>query len=236
MLEMLQQIFAWIMPRICVACDFNSYDLYHDLCEHCKKLLPWSEDRCYRCGLTLEPKAESIICIKCLETPPAYNRLCALFSYQAPITIFVNQLKFSDKLYFGPLFASLFAEAIIHRWYNKEPLPELIIPMPLHRKRFRRRGYNQAYEIAKPLAKILNLPVDLFACKRIKYTQQQSRLDKIQRHQNVLGAFAVPKPLKYKHVAIVDDVVTTGSTVKSLSLALLAAGVEIIDVWCVARV
>ncbi len=234
-LEYIQQILAWILPRICVCCGFNSEELYIDLCAYCKANLPWIEDRCYSCGERLEAKAESVVCAKCHETRPAYNRVCALFAYQAPVNKFINQLKFSRKIYLASLFAQLLAEAVICRWYLRQQLPEVIIPVPLHKKRQRKRGYNQALEICKPLAKILRIPINYGVLIRIKYTQQQSRLDKSERQQNLHAAFKLVKTIKYKHVALLDDVVTTGSTIKAICQILLAAGVESIDVWCVAR-
>jgi len=178
---------------------------------------------------------EAIICERCSNSPPPFNRLCALFSYQPPIIRLIGSLKFGRQLYPATLFGKLLAEAITQRWYQHKNLPQVIIPVPLHSKRYRQRGYNQAAELSKPLAKYLDLPLDLELCSRIRNTSPQARLSKNKRTRNLSSAFAVNMTENYNHVALVDDVVTTGSTVRALSLVLRAAGVELIDIWCVAR-
>jgi len=235
MLDILEQLSAWVLPRICVCCGFNSYCLHMDLCLHCKKNLPWLKERCYRCGLSLDLQHEAIICVKCRDQPPEFNCLYAMFGYAPPLTKLINQLKFSKKLNIGSLLGFLLSEVIVQHWYRQKSLPEVIIPVPLHAKRLRQRGYNQALEICAPVSKALQIPIDTQLCKRIKYTGQQTRLNKTQRIHNLDKAFLVNSSVSYKHIAIVDDVVTTASTVRELSIALRLAGVEIIDVWCVCR-
>jgi ComF family protein len=107
----------------------------------------------------------------------------------------------------------------------------------LHKDRQRKRGYNQAAEIALPISKALKIPLDLKSCQRARYTEAQAKLNKNSRTRNLTTAFVVNKASLrgYKHVALVDDVVTTGSTIRAVSCVLLAAGVESIDVWCVCR-
>lgn len=235
MLDIIEQISAWLFPRVCVCCGFNSGNSNLDLCTNCKKNLPWLTARCYGCGLRLDSAHEAIVCTKCRDQPPEYNCLHALFEYISPLTKLINQLKFSRKLNLGYLLGSLLAEAI-QGWYRQKPFPEVIIPVPLHEQRLRQRGYNQALEICMPVVKMLQIPLNTEICKRIKYTQQQTRLDKSQRIHNLEKAFIVNALHNYKHIAIVDDVVTTGSTVRAMSLALRTAGVEIIDIWCICRV
>lgn len=178
---------------------------------------------------------EAIFCERCRSSPPPFNRLCALFSYQPPIIRLIGSLKFGQQLYPATLFSKLLAEAINQCWYKTEHLPQVIIPVPLHSKRQRQRGYNQAAELSKALAKHLDLPLGLDLCSRIRNTAPQARLSKETRRRNLSSAFAVHMTENYKHVALVDDVVTTGSTVRALSLALRTSGVEFIDLWCVAR-
>lgn len=197
--------------------------------------LPWIDSRCYQCGLTMTKSSESIICDKCQASPPPFSRLCALFAYQPPLTKLIGGLKFGRQLYSGALFGNLLAEKISQKWYLNRPLPEIIIPVPLHEKRQRKRGYNQAAEISIPLAKKLDIPVGLDVCMRVKETKAQARLHKDLRTRNLLNAFSVNMSNKYKHVALVDDVVTTGSTIRAVSYELLKVGVDSIDVWCICR-
>ena len=109
------------------------------------------------------------------------------------------------------------------------------MPVPLHRQRLKRRGYNQVSEILLPVQKALKIEVLAHSCMRVKYTRAQSELSAVSRKRNLSNAFEITEPIPYQHIALVDDVVTTGSTVKALSLLLKEAGVEQIDVWCICR-
>jgi ComF family protein len=233
--NLLQNIRAWLLPRICAGCGFESESFEFDLCANCKANLPWIADRCYQCGLRLSKPTEAVICEKCESSPPAFNRVCALFAYKPPISRLIGALKFGKQLYPGALFGKLLTEAITQDWYKNQALPQAIIPVPLHIKRHRNRGYNQAAEISLPIAKALKIPLRLDICDRVKHTAMQARLKKNRRTRNLAAAFAVKPGISYKHVAIVDDVVTTGSTVNAVARVLLQAGVECIDVWCVCR-
>ena len=235
MLNYLDQISAWILPRVCACCGFNSDNHDLDLCVNCRANLPWMDDCCYQCGWQMSKPSESVLCDKCQSSPPPFSRLCALFRYKPPITRLVGSLKFGRQLYPGSLFGKLLSEAITQVWYLQKPLPEIIIPVPLHIKRHRMRGYNQATEIALPIAKSLGITLALDVCERAKHTSPQARLNKAKRTRNLAAAFTVNTNIKYKHVALVDDVVTTGSTVRAVSKGLLASGVDQIDIWCVCR-
>ncbi len=121
------------------------------------------------------------------------------------------------------------------RLQAETPLPELIIPVPLHHARYRSRGFNQAIEISRPLSATLKIPMDNHAVKRIINTSSQSELHAKERHKNIRGAFQVKKAINAKHIAIIDDVITTGSTVTELAKVLKRAGVKRVDVWSFAR-
>lgn len=236
MIVLLKQVANWLLPRVCVSCNLIcDVSINIDLCPVCMQYFPWSHNGCYSCGIELVIQHESTVCKKCLNRPPPFNRICALFTYQQPIIKLINQLKFGQKLFVGKIFGQLLANAIKFSWYKHTNLPQLILPVPLHVKRQRRRGYNQAIEIAMVVGKKLQIPVGLGMCTRIIDTQPQARLNKEQRQLNVRDIFKVNVPKMYKHVVIIDDVVTTGNTITSLAKALIINGVEIIDVWCVAR-
>jgi len=232
-----QQLAAWLLPRVCAGCGFSSDDQTLDLCTNCKSNLPWLDDRCYQCGLQMLKLSESIICEKCQTSPPPFNRLCALFTYKPPLPKLIGSLKFGRQLFPGALFGKLLTAAITERWYINKPLPQIIIPVPLHEKRLRKRGYNQATEISLPIAKALGIPLGLDVCTRIRHTKAQARLSKASRTRNLAAAFSVDlgRRCRYKSVALVDDVVTTGSTIRAVSKVLVAAGVESVEVWCVCR-
>jgi ComF family protein len=155
----------------------------------------------------------------------------APYRYAAPLDRLIPALKFGGKLAHARLLGELLAEELAASGARR---PELILPVPLHARRLRERGYNQALELARPVARALGLPLETRACTRLRATAAQSGLDLKARRANLRGAFAVPA-LGVKHVAVLDDVVTSGSTVAELARALARAGVERVDVWAVAR-
>jgi len=168
-----------------------------------------------------------------LQHSPAFANTVSLFDYRPPVDSLILGLKFHGRLACARLLGALLAEKLKHV-INKD-LPDCIIPVPLHPARLRRRGYNQALELARPLARVLRLPLDPHSCRRIIATAEQTTLDARMRRRNLRGAFRVVADLGLRHVALVDDVMTTGHTVQALSRALRASGVARVDVWVCAR-
>lgn len=113
--------------------------------------------------------------------------------------------------------------------------PDLILPVPLHKARYRQRGFNQAIEIARIVGRELQTPLDLTSCKRNRDTPHQTRLPAKKRRKNLKNAFSIIKPIHAQHIAILDDVMTTGSTAHELAYVLKKAGVGRVDVWVCAR-
>lgn len=233
--SIIKTVLDFVFPRICCFCLSELRQSKIDLCEHCKASLPFAVDRCYCCGLRLEQLNEAILCEKCQNRKPPFSRVCALFSYDPPVNKLITGLKFNKQLAYGRLLSELLIEAVETEWYKNSPLPEAIIPMPLHKTRLRARGYNQAMELVRPFRKQNKISVLHKHCWRSRQTKKQSGLNAERRRQNLKNAFKVQLPQSFEHVAIVDDVVTTSSTVASLSLALKEAGVLQVDVWCICR-
>ncbi len=147
----------------------------------------------------------------------------------------ILNLKFKKKLAYARILGELLAEKIRQDWYRSKPLPDLILPIPLYEQRLQERGFNQALELARPLASLLHLPVDTKAAKRIKNTSAQMNLAANQRQSNVKNAFMITSSLRGKKIAVLDDVVTTGSTVTEFSRCLLQHGAQTVEIWCCAR-
>lgn len=226
---------SWLLPPTCVLCG-DPADSTLDLCSACAVDLPWITAACQRCAYPLaQESTNSLHCGTCLQSPPPYTRTMSLYAYQPPLNRLITALKFHRKLSYAKLLGELMATQLRTRWYHQQSLPEVIIPVPLHQTRLRERGYNQALELARPAAKQLGIPLDTRSCQRIRATLPQSDVMAHQREHNVQDAFAVAPSFRAKHVAIIDDVITTGHTVSELSRTLQHAGVEKIDVWCVAR-
>lgn len=227
---LIQKIQQWILPYTCIICGKPS-KIKRDLCYACQQDLPWNKHACKQCGLALEQAA--IKCGQCLQRSPSFNQTLALFRYEDPIDKFIVQLKFYHKFLYIKLLSELMIECLqTMQW---DFIPELIIPMPLHKQRLRERGYNQALELAKPLSKSLHIPIDIENCQRIKATLAQTSLPFEERKRNVKNAFDINQSFKAKSVMLIDDVITSGETCQSFSLALKQAGVEKIMLCCVAR-
>lgn len=146
----------------------------------------------------------------------------------------IQQLKFQHRLYQAHALATLLMQQI-PIWYADHPLPDLVLPVPLHPLRIRERGFNQAVEIARPACRKFKLPLDLDGVQRIKHTAAQSGLDANERRLNLTQAFVATKDYTGRSIAILDDVVTTGQTMQELCRVLLKQGAVKLEVWCCAR-
>lgn len=151
--------------------------------------------------------------------------------YREPVTELVRAMKFNGNLTNARILGSLLAEwLVLHA-----EMPEAIIPVPVHNRRLRQRGFNQALELARPIGKRLGLDVDTRLCVKSVLTADQVGLAAHERRRNIRGAFSVNGSSPYRHVALVDDVLTTGSTVSEICRVMHRAGIQRIDVWVVAR-
>lgn len=222
-----------LLSPSCIICHLPSQRKL-DFCRDCEQNLPHVNNACPQCALPLNETHHALRCANCLQRSPSFDRTIALYHYQAPVDQLINQLKFHYRLANAVVFGKLLA-ANIHRHYQAQTLPELIIPIPLHKKRLRQRGFNQAVEIAKIVGSSLNIKLDRFCSVRTRDTRPQSLLTATERRHNLKAAFSVKKNNLAKHVAVLDDVMTTAATVNEFCQSLRQAGVEQIDVWCVAR-
>lgn len=172
-------------------------------------------------------------CGPCLLKPPAYDHAIASLTYAPPIDRLIGQLKYHQRLSTCRSFAQLLEKQITR---FESPLPDALVAVPLHQQRLRQRGFNQSLEIARPLARLVNRPLVTDLVKRHKATTPQTGLSGVARRKNLRGAFSVTRPVAYRHLALVDDVMTTGSTAQELALTLKKAGATRVDIWVVARV
>jgi ComF family protein len=230
--KMLQQINHWLLPHTCILCHYPTFN-GQDLCQPCFNELPILPQSCSRCANILAfPDSK---CGQCLKKPPIATKTHALFLYQSPVTKLIMELKFHENLINARLLGELMTQAIRTRWYHQLPLPDVIIPVPLHPRRLAERGFNQALEISRPIAKTLSLKLDIQQCERIKNTVAQAQQAAKDRRQNLRGAFKIHGNFNGRHIAILDDVITTGSTLQAFALALKKAGARQIDIWCCAK-
>lgn len=200
------------LPTCCVLCGLQTYET-HNFCIPC-----FNSSKVYA-----------------QEQLDAYPRTYSLFPYRDPFARIIVKLKFNHQLIYAKALGECLAYQAQTRWYKGQMLPDRLIPVPLHPERLQERGFNQALEISRHTAKKLGLALDGSSISRIKPTSAQSGLSKTLRHKNMQNAFASRTRLDGLHVAIVDDVITTGQTVAELARVLHHQGAARIDVWCCAR-
>ncbi len=220
-----------LLPPTCILCGnpgFNGLDI----CKPCHQRLPRNTLCCPRCAETFSaPVAAPSLCGRCLSESPSFDVAYAPFTHREEIRHLITGLKFGAQYKNARLLGSLLSEVIE---LNVEK-PDCIIPVPLHKARYRERGFNQALEIARTVSNKLSIPINPNCCVRHKDTSHQTGLNAKKRQQNLRSAFSVVQPLLTSHVAILDDVMTTGTTANELAKALKRAGVSRVDVWVCAR-
>ena len=217
-----------ILPGVCLLCDAKT-NRHLDLCIDCENDLPWLEDVCSICSHPV-PRGESI-CGKCLLNKPTYSRCHSAFVYQYPVDRLILNFKRQQNLIAGHLLANLLGSSLS----SCHSPPDLLIPMPLHKRAQKARGFNQSAELAKVLSDKLKTPLELKQCRRIIDTREQKSLSVSDRVRNVKGAFSLRSGFSGEKVGIVDDVVTTGATINELARVILANGAGSVEVYCLAR-
>lgn len=198
------------------------------LCAECDADLPRLADpRCPRCALASPGGA---LCGVCLARPPSFDATFAALEYRFPADVLVQALKFHGELALAPFLGEILVAAV-----PRHERIDFIVPVPLSAQRLRERGYNQALELARPLARATGVPLAPGLCERIRDTPVQSGLALAQRLRNVAGAFRCPRLLAGASVAVLDDVMTTGATLEALAAALKEAGAARVVNWVLAR-
>ncbi|MDA3921761.1 MAG: ComF family protein [Salinisphaera sp.] len=221
--------YALLGPR-CLLCQAPS-TLSRALCDGCWGDLPHMQRQCVHCALPLGDVQTGDCCPVCAKAP-IFDAAIAACGYIQPMPWLITGLKFRGRMSHAPLLADLLATRIESL---NPPLADVLLPVPLHPRSYRRRGFNQAERIAQRLGRRLQRPVATDWVRRIRDTQPQSQLTAAQRRANVHRAFAADPVADGRHVAIIDDVVTTTRTAAAMAQALRRAGASRIDLYCVAR-
>lgn len=213
-----------VFPQQCFACGAASGSGV--LCDACLAELPGRlAQRCPVCGIG-QPLGE--VCGACLREPPPFEATVAALDYGFPADRLIHALKYGHRLSVTRLLIDLMAAAPV-------PAADIVLPMPLHPARLQARGFNQAAELARPLAQRWGLPALLDGVARDLDTSPQASLPWKARVANIRGAFRVTAPLAGMRVVVVDDVMTTGATLAEFARALKAAGAERVENRVVAR-
>lgn len=228
----LKSILPILYPPRCLLCGAAGV-AERDLCADCASALPHNDHPCAICALPLPTTAPpGAICGECSKQRPAFDRCHAALMYDQLTGPLISRLKFNNKLNH----ARLLSQLLIDYLEQQQPsMPDLLLPIPLHRQRLRERGYNQALEIARPVGRHFQLPLVPGLCRRIRPTPAQAGLDRKARRKNLRRAFELQGPVSGKTIVLLDDVVTTGSTTSELARLLKKSGASRVDVWAVTR-
>jgi ComF family protein len=219
-----RQLYSNLLPIPCLVCGMPSDNKV--VCLDCMHDLPRANIACKRCAM---PMTHDALCGKCLNHPLQHDFSYSPFLYQAAIPRLISQFKYHHQFALTDFFAEQF---LVHR--GLEQLPELLIPVPLHIKKLRKRGYNQSHEFAKSLSELTKLPI-AHSVIRHKWTNSQTGLSIKQRKRNVKNAFSLIEPNLPIHVALIDDVLTSGETANAITNSLRQAEVKTIELWTIAR-
>jgi len=239
LLALAQSFTDLIAPPVCALCLGEGQRLDEawgiDLCIHCEQSCTPLSAPCPRCAEPDSPAG----CDRCRALPPPFDAAFCLFRYEDPVDLLVTSLKFRHELAPARVLGMLFARLYLH---SGRALPQCIVPMPLHHTRLRERGFNQCAEIARHLAPRLRdaagrrLPVRTDLLQRARATRAQSELDAAERAANLAGAFRTrPGAALPPHIALLDDVMTTGHTAAAAARALKDAGCRRVEIWACAR-
>jgi ComF family protein len=214
-----------LLPTRCPGCGSRAPVA---LCSPCRAELAEIASPCRRCGLDL-PAAECPLATARWHC----TRVLAPYAYAEPLQRHIQALKFGGRRSVGRMLGELLLDHVVAS--GAAAAIDVLVAVPLHRRRLIERGYNQAIEIARPLAATLQLPLWIAGISRRRATSAQSQLSARQRRANMRGAFVVSRSFSGLRVALVDDVLTTGATVNALALELQRAGADTVHAWVVAR-
>ncbi|POT55426.1 DNA utilization protein GntX [Citrobacter amalonaticus] len=222
------------VPGLCWLCRMPLALSRWGICSVCARAACRHPTLCPQCGL---PAAHPAMpCGRCLQKPPPWQRLVTVSDYVPPLSTLIHQLKFSRRSEVATALSRLLLlEVLQTRRETGLQIPDRIVSVPLWRRRHWRRGFNQSDLLCRPLAHWLNCPWDAHAVTRIRPTATQHHLSARLRKHNLKNAFRLELPVQGLHMVVVDDVVTTGSTVAEIAQLLLRQGATTVQVWCLCR-
>lgn len=221
---LLEHVVDLVVPQLCFACGQACTGA--SLCAACRAELPTRTERCPVCAI---PTPQGQTCGACLQDPPAFDASHAAFDYVFPIDRMVQALKYGHQLSVVPFLAA----ALIDNAPDERP--DILLPMPLHVHRLAARGFNQAVELARPLARHWQMGMALALVGRVHDVAPQAALTSAERRRNMRGVFSVGERLDEASVVVVDDVMTTGTSLRALAEALKAHGARRVVNLVVAR-
>ncbi|WP_286239805.1 ComF family protein [Neptuniibacter halophilus] len=201
-----------------------------NLCPDCLSDLPWLRSCCSRCALPLQsPNQNTLLCAHCISHPPSFDRIQSPFHYRFPIDHLITQTKYQKQT----CYISTLAELLWHHCDIPDSA-DALIPVPMHPYSLIRRGFNQADLLARQLSRLSGIPLASHLIRKTRTTHAQMGLNRQQRLRNQKGAFNC-KRCPGLHLILIDDVMTTGATLETLSHSLKKAGARRVEAITCAR-
>jgi ComF family protein len=228
-------VYNWLKNKQhCLLCD-EAADGTLAICTSCEAELPWLGGHCQVCALPLP--SHGLVCGACLKKPPSFSKVEVPWRYAFPIDSLITRFKHQARWPLGRLLGELLSQHLSHAFDEGLPRPDLLLPVPLASRRQRQRGFNQAGLLCEWLSPLLQMPLQKDWLLRVIDTPAQQQLDAATRKRNLRKAFALApgSAIHGRHIALVDDVLTTGATAESLARLLNKAGAARVDVYCLAR-
>lgn len=231
-------VYKWLVnnlhhlyPPICALCQWRVVDRTIDLCSGCEADLPENSACCRVCADAIAPGGAGLICGRCQKDPPAFCSSLVPWRFDPPMDYLVHEFKYAGQLSLARVLGELFAT----RARQLPVVPDLLLPVPLHRRRLQERGFNQAWQLCRVVASRLALNASDKHLVRHRDTPSQAGLDAATRRRNLRNAFTLRGPVQGLRIALMDDVVTTGSTARVIAQLLHARGADHVQVWAIAR-
>ncbi|MEO8672075.1 MAG: ComF family protein [Tahibacter sp.] len=219
-----------LLPPTCLLCG-GAGAQQRDLCDGCSTDLVPNPRACERCALPLT--TSDALCGRCLKRAPAFDAAWAPYLYESPLDLLLTRFKFGADLACGRVLSEL---AVARYAQAQRPPADALVPVPLHHTRLRERGCNQALELARLIAASLHIPLLGNVLNRVRATSPQTGLGALARRRNLRGAFATnPGAAIPRRIILIDDVMTTGTTLGECARVLKRAGAEHVQVWAIAR-
>jgi len=234
MLRKVDRLLGSLLPRSCIFCGLKGGE--QACCEGCRADLLWITSPCHCCGAPLPRGHPLDYCVGCRMSTGADLRMRSALVYEYPLDRVIAGAKFRQRLDFAAALGGLLGDYLCGpAGMLPAEFPDVIVPVPLHRRRLAARGFNQAAEIATPVAQRFGVSLRHDVCARVRHTIEQMTLTGHARRRNLVGAFIARRELSGLRVAIVDDVLTTGSTARAVATAVMEAGAHSTQIWTVAR-
>ncbi|MEM7358537.1 MAG: ComF family protein [Pseudomonadota bacterium] len=221
---------AWLIPHRCLACTAIVSGPNQPFCETCHLALPFQPHSCTRCGQALN--AEQDYCGRCIQSPVPFDLCFYPFRYESPISDAIHRFKYGDRPQLAKPLGTVLASEIREHGL---PLPEILLPVPMHVSRLRKRGFNQSLQLCKQVATELSIPYSNGVLEKSRATPAQVGLSLRERRASIRDSFRISRNFTKKSVAVIDDVITTGSTVEEIAKILKRNGVNYVYIWGLAH-